>query len=85
MSTVRTHPECKNGCAYARDIGMLGYSCANGCMYQQATLSALRHSKAVRDARHRENIREVGRENVAEFRERVEGRDLEDWHRDTDT
>lgn len=55
------------------------------CRCNACALQRLKASNTIANARHRENVREVGRENVRDFRERVEGRSLEDWHRDTDT
>lgn len=31
---VKEHP-CKNGCMYAKDVGMGEYACALGCMYDK--------------------------------------------------
>ncbi len=35
LENIILNGPCKYGCQYAKDIGMLEHSCANGCMYEK--------------------------------------------------
>lgn len=65
---------------------MVGLRMKHGptCACKSCWLVRMRKSDALKAAKKREVMREIGKENVAEFRERVEGRSIEDWHRDID-